>query len=506
MKRLILIALVISVVTGIVFAQVDLPTKAWSNTNNRWEASAWASPQSDATAGRLRSSADNFIRADAYSGIKFDKFYSMFSYKGGATTDGTANLGFATKAGSLYIGAYYGGKFWANVPSISYTESYTTWKDIPQSGVKSITSGLGDIANDGKQPVNTFSLLFGFADMGVRLSLFTNKEMFSDTDFISGTTEYSSYEAEAGGFTPQLVWSMSKGLTDIGIQPYVGLTMDFDRNFKKTSEYNGGTAGTYAAYAAMNEKIDGTTDNKNNIKLNIGLGGVTLVNKDGFKFSADLDYAFDITDYDNEYNYTDANGKNQIYTGFKGRENNGKYIEESITNHKITPSFSGQWSGGPVSFRFKVNLNVPIKSTISTENELAPGYSGSLRKEGTDSTTTNVGFNPDIRLAAQWKIIPKITLNLGGRIDFNSIETTTKDSSTYSNGVQNLHSSTTTVTNKTPGDIRNSLAMGFTLNATDNVTFELTSGASNGTVNVFGAASGTNGLLYFTNLLVSLRY
>jgi len=506
MKRLILIALIISVSAGIVFAQVDVPGNAFT------------SPQSTATSGRLRSSADNFIRADAYSGLKFDKFYAMMGYQ---NAPNQANLGFATKAGDLYIGAYYGGTFWANTPQNSYTESYTTWKGDNKDGVK-VYSALPATSNTA--PSNNLSVLIGVADMGFRLSLYTNKQYVSDKDFVVGTTPYESYVKESGEVTPQLLWSMAKSLTSNGIQPYAAVNLAFARNRTASSTYvQNGTS-----WESTGESLTGDTNNSTLATIYAGLGGYTLLNKNGFKLSADIDYVLGIRGYDNEYNYTD-NGSTKIKTGFKGVNQDtyittatgaltsststspittisNDYTELSITSHTITPSLSGQWSGGPLTFRFKLNLGVPIAEIKATENSIVAGSNdGSLEKNGTDKKITSVSFNPDLRLAAQWKIVPKLTLNLGGRINFTQLTTTTEEGKKYVNGDVQDNSSYKTVSN-TVGSFSNTLAMGVTINPTDNLTFEVASGASNGTVNVFGAANGTNGLFYFTNLLVSLRY
>ena len=42
--------------------------------------SIFSSPQSDASQGRMRSNADDFIRPDAYTNVKFDKWFGMTSY------------------------------------------------------------------------------------------------------------------------------------------------------------------------------------------------------------------------------------------------------------------------------------------------------------------------------------------------------------------------------------------------------------------------------------------
>jgi hypothetical protein len=241
------------------------------------------------------------------------------------------------------------------------------------------------------------------------------------------------------------------------------------------------------------------------------------LNKDGFRCSADLDYDLRLTSYDNEYNYIDSDGKNKIKTGFKGMVTNPSsttptFAERSITQHTINPSVSGQWSGGPLSFRFKLNMNVNLSDTINTNmayKEDEGGIvttDGALVKDKIYSKATMIGFNPDLRLAAQWKIVPKLALNLGGRINFNSITSTTTEGKTYSKGTVVDNSSYKTVATSNPASISNTLVTGVTFNVTDNLTFEAATGATNGTINVFGAAAATNGLFYFTNLLVSLRY
>ena len=502
MKRLILIALIISATAGIAFAQVDVP------------GNALASPQSTATSGRIRSTADNFIRADSYSDVKFDKIYTMMGYQNAPST---ANLGFAAKAGNVYIGTYYGGTFWANIPNTTYTESNGAWLgETNKNGVKNYA--VLPSVTGGTAPSNNLSILIGVADMGFRVSVYTNKRLFSDTDFAvdppaaspPGTPSnyYKSYEAESGVVTPQILWSMTKNLTANGIKPYAALDMAFTKNYIKESQYKNNGGSWTAEESITNSDINTVTT------VRAGLGGLTLLNKNGFRFSADIDYVLGLTSYDNEYNYADSSGNNKINTGFKGTINTAgaapAFDEKSETRHTITPYVSGQWSGGPLAFRFKFNMGVPITETVSTQKTLKTDGSGSLEKNGADSKIVMVGFNPDLRLAAQWKIVPNLALNLGGRINFNTMSNTTTEGKSYTNDKENDNSSFKTVAVSNPTGISNTLAIGVTFNATDNLTFEVASGASNGRINVFGATDNTgaspNGLFYFTNLLVSLRY
>jgi hypothetical protein len=498
MKRLILIALIISAAAGVVFAQLGAP--------------GWASPQSDATSGRIRSTADDFIRPDAYTNLKFDKFFGMTSYRSASAV----SLGYAGKVGDLYIGTYYGGSFWAGIPSFTYREDTRDWlNETDKGGVKSYATlpalGAGT-------PNNTLSLLIGAADMGFRASVATTKKMFSDSDFVVGSNYYKNYEIESGNIAPQFAWSMAKNLADNGIKPYVVFDMTLTKNYAKNQQYVRENPGDpNSTYVPAEESVT-QSDINNLVRIRTGLGGYTLLNNNGFRFSADLDYDLRLTFYDNEYNYMTLDNKNQIKTGFKGTITNPSaqtgYTETSLTNHTITPSVSGQWSGGPLAFRFKVNLPVNIQNNVYTQMAFKlydPNVAtsvigdGSLAKNGNDYTTSIIGFNPNIALAAQWKIIPKIALNLGGSINLNSITTTTTEGKTFTNGVENDNSSYRTVATTNPNAITNTLVTGFTFLATDNVTFEVASGATNGTFDVFGT-SGGDSLLYFTNLLVSLKF
>jgi len=481
MKRLILTALIISASAGIVFAQVSLPGNAWQ------------SPQSVATFGRIRSTADNFIRADYYTDVKIENSFAMMGYRAATPV----NLGYGANAGGLYLGVYYGGTFWANIPTFTYTETTATWLGTAnKSGVKTYTV-LPDVSGT-PAPNNSLSVLIGVADMGFRFSLYTNKEYFKDSDFVVGGNFYKDYETENGVITPQFVWAMAKNLTENGIRPYAGVQLAFTKNYTKVNQYSG----TGGSWVANQERV---TRSENNTVIGIfaGLGGLTLFTKDNFKFSADLDYSLNLTSYDNDYNYNDGSGNSKIKSGFKGTVTNNAtgvsttFVERSLTYHSITPSVSGQWSDGPISLRGKLNLTVPISETLTTENAFRAGtVNGTLVKDGTDSKATMFGFAPRIDLAAQWKVVPKMALNLGGQITFGQISSTTTESKTYNQDIVVANSSSKRVA-AAVGEQTNSIAVGFTFNATDNVTLEAATGASVG-----GNANVTS----FSQVMLSLRY
>ena len=477
MKRISVFAALILISAAAVFAQVTSSSPAMPG---------WSSPQFTATQGRFRGAADNFIRPDYYNAVTFDKFFAMTSF---ALTD-RAQLGYAGKIGGLYIGAAYGGTFWAGYTNFNYTEQeYATWpggsKRVPVYGFDP-AAPFG--ANGGDATENRIAVLLGVADMGFRFTLSSvNHELISIKDSVvggnAGAAAVSSYEAERGNITPQIAWAMAKDLTENGIRPYVILDLGFERRYAKGEAAGGGD---YVVYS----------ENHFDPKLTLGLGGYTFYkNEGGFRLLADFEYALALRIYENEY----LDGSNKI-SKIKGLNTGGAngLTENTYNGHLLTPAISGLWSGGPLGLRFRLNLPVIIYGQEST----AMTVNGSGLDSGTKTTTSFLGFAPNLQLAAQWKIVSKLTLNAGGRIGLAAVSRTTTDieynttPATSTKGIRDSH-----------GDTSNQLTVGFTFLPTDNLTFEASTGVSSpasNNINVFDTSA--NGLLNFTSLLVGLKF
>ena len=136
-NKWILAAILLLVMSGIVFAQ-GLP-----NPNS--VGAGFTSPQSSATQGRLRSAADDFIRPDAYAGMRFENAFGMVSF---ASTNRAA-LGYATRLGGeeegkkpVYISAFYTGTFWSNVNTFAYEETNASWLGKDKNDVRFYTRVL----------------------------------------------------------------------------------------------------------------------------------------------------------------------------------------------------------------------------------------------------------------------------------------------------------------------------------------------------------------------------
>jgi hypothetical protein len=455
----------------------------------------WESPQSVATLGRIRSAADDFITPDSYTSARIGNWFGVASFQSGST----AHLGYAKQLKKAYIGVYYGGTFWAGLEKFDYTEGNVS--DWP-GGAKTVPV-YNDLTINGT-PNNRIALLIGVADMGFRLSYYTTHQSFNKKDigYYDGTNEiaYKSYKTDVGLMSPQLAWSMTKNLAgDKGIKPYVTVDLNFNRNYVKVEEAttDAGPGEHVVTSANWVEPI-----------FQVGLGGFNLYSKDAFRLSADLEYRLTLRAWNNELSYTGDDGKYKTIK-VKGLYSSDTAItEQSYVNNWIRPSLSAQWGSGPLALRLRLDLVTQIRSEGKSELERDDDK---LVKNGDDLKTTTFSLNPDFRLALQWRFIPKLALNAGGRINVNAWQVATTKGSIYTDDKEDDDASYKDV-KKTFGNTTNQLFLGTTFNPTDNLAFEAVIGAtasnagvdSSNRINVFSTSG--NGLFDFGSILVSLKF
>jgi len=482
MKKIIVISIMVLVISGTAFAQA---------------VTGWESPQSASTQGRLRSAADDFIRPDAYKGVSFNNTFNIVSFD----SSNRATIGFAAKNENIYISAFYRGSFLYGKEAFNYTEGYRSWL----GGFK-VTKEYTSLTYDTNDPYNQLAVLIGVGDMGFRLALTATLDIFSDTDFISGTTQYKSYSSEKGHITPQLAWSFTKNLASNGIKPWATIDLAFNRNnAKSTAYFNNGTN-----WAAENEKVI-TSNNTFVPTLNLGLGGYTIANKNSWRTSADLDYTLALTIWDNEFNYTSsaAPGSNSIGKINGTVSGTGELAERSLSSNTITPSVSTQWNGEKLRLRLKFNLPFVFTNDVSTDmyrkTNDASLETGTLGKDGNDKKTGIFNLSPNLRLAAQWQLASKLFLNAGGRINVSALTVTTVDNRVFDEDIEVPNSSTKSVTNTFAGTTT-ALTLGTTINATDNLFIEASCGVSaNNGIDVF-STTPNQGLFTFGRILVGLKF
>jgi hypothetical protein len=492
--------------------------------------SIWSSPQSTATEGRYRSNADDFIRPDTYTGVRFDKWFGLVSFLTESSisinegaSDAVATAGFATKAGKVYIGAFYSGNFWTWSPANGYTEQKFAEGSAPAGGVADKTYNVYDRPSVVPRPINNAALLIGLADMGFRLTYRTNHQSFNKDDFVIrtrvGTTQppeynyqlYKNFHTEFGYIAPQIAWAMAKNLTKNGIRPYVSADLVFVRNHERMETVGGTVIGEGEdAVKVTGEKIS-FSENHFDPSFGLGLGGYTFYENNGFRASFDFDYVLTFNIYNNDYSYVE-NGQNKT-AQFSGTFRPGVYslIEQNKVSNLLTPSLSGQWSNDRLAMRFKLNLPLTLdleeKNNMNLDGNYNPIYNG-----GSQSYTVFI-FRPDLRLALQYKIIPnRLTLNAGARIQATAITMRTIDYKTYDNegtlvDSSKIHEPSFADNTGTGNRFVSRFSIGPTFNVTENVWVEANTGITNvygdDAINIFSADKN---LFSFGSILVALKF
>jgi len=460
-------------------------------------ASIWMSPQSATTEGRYRSNADDFIRPDAYAGVKFNKWFGLVSFLWDENYNGIATLGYAAKVDKVYIGAFYNGNLWAGAPANNYTEQ--EFATAPAGGTEGRIYNVYNSISVVPAPVNNVALLIGAADMGFRITYRTNHQSFNEGGIVTANQLYANYQAESGYMAPQIAWAMAKDLTKKGIRPYLTVDLVFNRDYQKTETAGPDSAGILGA------KI-GRSANRFDPSVAAGLGGYTFYNKDGFKASFDLDYVFTLYAYDNEYSFVD----NGVYkTGtIKGTYSPGSfpYIEQSYMSNQFSPSLSGSWSEDRLALKFKINL--PLTFSGKEQNTMKLDDSGKLIYNDDSNSASAFTFRPDMRLALQYKLVPgRLTLNTGARIQATAITLETVNRKYYNDG-ELVEGSAQKVHRDSYGSgFVSRFSIGPTFNFTDNVWVEATTGVTNaygneGTIDVFAPG----GLFSFGSILAALKF
>jgi len=524
MKKFIFILILILAINGIVSAQTPPtppPLRDVIKDNLPENLISWESPTSAATNGLFTSDADDFISPSFYSGVEFEKFYALTSF----ADSRRVNFGFATKIKSLYIGAYYGGKFIADKIDHPYKEQTTSWLGKKTNGVRVYEFDTQDDflkSYDSSDLDNEFSLLIGAANMGFRFSFASTYQSFEDNDFIfivdPNGTPITNYVKNAqfgyGDITPQIAWGMAKDLTDNGIRPYASFQLGFHNEYGKYQLYTG-----TSDKKLQDEEVLKSMNYVAPI-FALGLGGFTFLTRGEFELSADFDYAFTIiSSGDNEYNYKDDKGKQQIKT-FSGFNRDGELAQLSLNYHSIAPSLYGSWTKDNFSFMLRLGLDFEVTNITFTGMEEDGRYDdGTLAKDGEDGNATVFSFIPSLGLAAQWQVASKLALNLGGYLTPGTVTRETTETLEYSQGEASDDGSVKTVSTSYKG-ARSLLTFGAVLNATKNLTFEAVTGAGysskekdpddnkkdKNSVSVFGKDDESYGLLYFFQLLVSVKF
>jgi hypothetical protein len=473
------------------------------------------SAQGLATQGIFTSDADHFIMPDSYADVEFEKFYGMVSF----SRPNRAQIGAATKFGSVYTAIAYSGSFWANLTSTSASGITATagdafgWTGPDKTFADYSVPDFSNIpAYFAALPDNNVAVLIGVGDMGFRFALSSTYKSFDEEDVFSGdiaaagppgmSPYFKSVSMQAGAITPQIAWSWNKSLTAKGISPWITFDLGFYSENARAEAYVNSTAETTG-------EMIGFSEDYMEPKINIGLGGYDLYeNESGFSLSADFDYLLTIRSYSNDYNYMDGGKfKSKSVSGVYN-PNSGGIVEQSEMEHVITPYLSGEWKSEKLSLGFLISLPLSFTSETYTEMTAETG-TGKLLKEGNSGSVFTIGFAPSIQLGLQWQIVPKLTLNAGALLEFSAITSETDSYDRYSNNEKVANSSGETVTTSFGGSFTNQLTLGVTLDPTENFSIQAACGMGNAEmtgnrINVF--STGGDGLFAFGKVMIGLRF
>jgi len=488
-RRFLGVAILIAIVTGSVFAQsipggidtslvtdildaanTDVTIKDFYDVIN----SGFESPQSQSTQGLFASDADDFINPTAYTGLELQKWFGMASF---AATE-KATLGYAAKLGGLYLGVFYSGDFWTHVKAVDSSENFANnnWLGTTAKKLNYVAPAF---RNEDDFPYNQFAILIGVADMGFRLSFITTHQIFqAEEAIITGTgvpaaglgstvgNSFKSYLEEYGLISPQLAWGFAKDLTKVGIRPWFTFDLHFYRDYVKYQGYQlvGGN------YSTRKEYI-GRSNNYVAPEFNLGLGGLTLGEKDGWSTSLDLTLGLLIAGFENEYNYNDSNGDNAIKT-IKGISYGTNLAELSASLFTLTPSLGTEWKGEKLSLKANLDLNFGFLGFEMTSMAVY-NTSGDLRNNGPTAKIAGFAFTPDIQLAAQWQLASKLSVNVGGRININAVTVLTADGKNYDGVGNEIANSEYQNIAATFGETENHLTLGVTINPIDNLSIQI---------------------------------
>jgi hypothetical protein len=477
----------------------------------------------------------NYMEPQWYVYSGFEKFY----IQAGLGSD-KADLGFAAKIGSLYIGvAYAGGLF--NQYNWGYTESKINFAGKADQTIKQYTTPTGWATPTNTNPPENpgdpalydrpvdhdFGILVGIADMGIRLNFKSDYQLFEVNENVAvGSTQYKSYKTEYGNMAPSIKWGMAKDLTDRGIRPSVQVSFGFHVDQSESERYAGkDSQGLYLRSA------DGTggTDNYTDLGLALNLGGFTILSYDnGFSFSVDLDYSLTTTLYGkNSYTYDNLGTK--VWTiEEQGRIKNATTttigvptadIDTDIVTatHNIDPILQVLWDSEKIGVGARLHLPVEISSDESTSNEVdydPTNRSYKLVNNGSEKVTS-IEFSPRINLGGQYRLVPdKFNINMGAVIDLSSVKSeTTETTKITGTGASKTTTTTTNVTNTTKST-GSTFTIGATLFLTKNVILDAYTGVKNATeFNFFGLSktdspnTGDIGsITYFGGILLALSF
>jgi len=409
-----------------------------------------SSPTGTATAGVFTSDVEDSMDVHYYSDVEFDKWFGFIG-----TSGTTPSLGYATRFGDLYVGAWYTGTIASTTNSV--TEQVVSDYDLDNQLYTGKTTTL-TYSNQYTDSDNSLNVLIGVAGMGIKVGFSESLRVWSYPSSTLTTVEDATGAAKTytndyvvddylridGSMTPSLEWGTTIEAGDITIRPKVaaGLVIHRDTNILNTK----------ATYSTYNDELVGGTEQINRVNgtvndylgLGAGVGADFGLNE---KLSVGIGYNLYTNFYSNSY---DGSGFSGTAAGTVSWDNGSTTITrnnettvtqttatlniDEITNwsHNIEPSvyYSDEIAEG-LTLGFSIALPVGITAGSSNSyyewhQNTKTEYNSAVNKPrgttvdyvtyGPKSLTETSGFSIGLNAAvgAQYALIPdRFTVKAG---------------------------------------------------------------------------------------------
>jgi len=438
------------------------------------------------TAGVFKNDIDYFNNVNKYTKLEMEKW---FGYTGIRRDD--LDLGYATKLGSLYLGAEYKGKLlsqngFTDTISVSTTPIFDGPTEIARITTTNKTYDKGQLFTE-----NTGAVLVGFGNMGIKLSVkqdgtsdksiedddgyvvdddgYDTKNYYwekEDTDDQTKTVkEYTDIVSTTGNITPKIEWGMALDLKGMLLSPRAALAVAIgnEKDAYKYSETN-----TFAGSTAGRDQIERSyLMSKAFIGINPTIGAdLALVKTEEKQVILGLDYELDLPIYvtsyfDAENAKLSAKGEVKGYREVTVNETmtekrtiidwKAEGTEQFEMTHTITPSVKTTFV---VTDRLNLGASIKPEVSIKTENKTSFNLSGTKTIVDSKSQDPALSSTTTVETTGQKIITDKTTLEFKPVLSAGLQYQIIKDKLRFNSGLNvNLPQLTSTKTLKTTPDL-----------------------------------------------------
>ena len=432
-------------------------------------AAAWAveglegpSSPSKAAAKLNGTEADQFMSLTEWSNVKFDK---LFTYAGfDQKSRNAVDLGAAFKAGPVYIGAWYEGMF-GKVDNKDDRSVETARTGTVPGWFDGTTRKYGTQVTEVRDADHKAAVLIGFGNMGVRLGYARSKANKSGTYYggvpernstqtnsktpgvVTGDTTYDpkGYVNDAER-TPSIDFGMNLAVGSLSIAPAVGFALKIDQN----SEYGRQTVKTENKTAKTHTIMVNGKGKNNTVMTVMGKLGADIGLNDSLHSTFSVGYDLGVGIYGKKKHTASDGSTKELLNGYAIVKDehtdiqtatmrdvtnafHAKKFDKSRIDNTITLGYAMQkdftdrlsfFAGveAPITFNFEAvktsEENKKVEKHTDLVNKLNDHVKTTTVTTPTETKkTTTVGFNPALKAAITYALIPnRIFLNFGAQV------------------------------------------------------------------------------------------